>query len=325
MLKRLTEAPVIRRLLLPFAVVLVLLGGPSPSAQNSSAPSSRELVGTWTLDRLEEGGAPGQSVRATNSRGLLIVDSAGHVFEFVTRPSQTAGSAGQPQLTDAQNRFNASAGFWGGYRADMSQRRITFTPAGAVHPNLTRDFVRSFEVAGDKLTITSAPGEPHTRGVTRWTWEKVPAVENLSPGYSKVVGFWQHVVEKRVNLTLKTAPESRRAPSVIVYSPSGFVGVHFPPLNRQPFASDVPTDAEARAALQGYVGYFGALTVYRGQVFHNILAGISPAPGTILKRFFELNGEEVDVKFPVTVNQQGQETTTYVTLKRLSGVDQLRN
>jgi hypothetical protein len=244
---------------------------------------------------------------------------------FVTRPPQTAATAGQPPLTDAQIRFNTSTGFWGRYRADMSQRRITLTPEGAVHPNLTREFVRSFELAGDKLTITSMPGEPHTRGLTRWTWEKVPAVENLSPGYSQAVGFWQHVVEKRVNLTLKTAPESRRAPSVIVYSPSGFVGVHFPPLNRRPFASDVPTDAEARAALQGYVGYFGALTVYPGQVFHNVLAGISPAPGTILKRFYELKGEEVDIKFPVTVNQQGQETTTYVTLKRLSGVSQLTN
>lgn len=294
-------------------------------ARTAAGSSPRELVGTWTLDQFEEGAAATRSVRATNSRGLLIVDAAGHVFEFVTRPSQQ-NPAGQPQLTDAQIRFNTSTGFWGSYRADMTQRRLTLTAEGAVHPNLmAREFTRSFEVAGDKLVITSAPGEPHTRGITRWTWEKVPAVENLSPGYRTVVGFWQHVVEKRVNLTLNTAPESRRAPSVIVYAPSGFVGVHFPPLNRQPFAADVPTDAEARAALQGYVGYFGALTVYPGQVFHNVLAGISPVPGSILKRFYELNGEEVNIKFPVQTNQQGQQTTTYVTLKRLSGVEQLTN
>ena len=74
--------------------------------------------------------------------------------------------------------------------------------------------------------------------------------------------------------------ENKRAPSVIVYTPGGFVGVHFPTLNRKPFASDNPTADEARAALLGYLGYYGALTVYPGEVFHNILAGVSPAAGT---------------------------------------------
>jgi hypothetical protein len=54
-------------------------------------------------------------------------------------------------------------------------------------------------------------------------------------------------------------------------------------------------------------------------VFHQILAGISPAQGTTLKRFYGLKGTELKIRFPVTKNQQGQETTTLVTLKRLSG------
>ena len=62
-------------------------------------------------------------------------------------------------------------------------------------------------------------------------------VENLSPGYRKVVGFWQHVVEKRVNLTLKTETATTRAPSIIVYTPSGYVGVYFPPMS---WASRLP-------------------------------------------------------------------------------------
>lgn len=280
--------------------------------------SGRDLVGTWTLDRLDDGADTAQPARITGVRGLLIVDGAGHIFEFVNRPPPQA-AAGQPALTDAQQRFYASSGFWGGYQADAAQRRITITPEGAVHPNLMgRQIERSFQVTGGKLSMTSRAGEPHTRAVTRWTWERVPPVENLSAQYRQVVGFWQHVVEKRMNLTLGTGPESRRAPSVIVYTPSGFVGVHFPPLNRQPFAADVPTDTEARAALQGYVGYFGALTVYPGQVFHNILSGVGNTQG-ILKRSFALNGEEVNITFPITVNAQGQETTTYVRLKRLSG------
>ena len=123
-----------------------------------------------------------------------------------------------------------------------------------------------------------------------------------------------------MNLTTGvTTPDTARAPSVIVYTPSGYVGVLFPPLNRQKFAGAEPTAEEASAALRGYVGCFGALGPYPGMVFHQILCGISPVSGTTLKRFFELNGTELNIRFPVTRNQQGQETTTLVKLKRLSG------
>ena len=129
------------------------------------------------------------------------------------------------------------------------------------------------------------------------------------------------MVEKRVNVTTgATLSETRRAPSIIVYTPSGYVGVHFPGLNRQKFAADLPTDAEARGAFSGYVGYFGALSVYPNMVFHQILGGVSMTPGTTLKRPLEMSGDDdVTIKFPVNPNQQSQQTTTWVMLHRLSG------
>ena len=104
-----------------------------------------------------------------------------------------------------------------------------------------------------------------------------------------------------------------------MYTPGGFVGVHFPPITRTPLAADTPTADEARAAFMGYVGYYGALTVYPGQVFHNVLGGLAPGAGTILRRFADISGNELIVRFPPATNQQGQQTTTLVTLKRLSG------
>ena len=118
------------------------------------------------------------------------------------------------------------------------------------------------------------------------------------------------------------ASESRRAPSVIVYTPGGFVGVHFPTLNRKPFASDNPTADEARAALQGYLGYYGALTVYPGEVFHNILGGVSPAAGSILRRYADIKGDELTVRLTAAGNPQAQ-TQTIVILRRLSGADEM--
>jgi hypothetical protein len=307
-------------------LIVIFALGLVPSAAGSAAQESTrtagvDLVSTWTLTSLEQGLTGGQPTRVANPRGLLIFDAVGHAFEFVTSQSTQRIPGGQTPVADAQAAFAGYGGFWGSYRVDAAQKKITYRPNGAVSPQMMggREFSRSFESDGARLTVTSID-EPHAPGGTRWVWERVPTVDNLSPLYKRVVGFWQHVVEKRVNLTTgAVTSEATRAPSVIVYTPAGFVGVHFPPLNRKAFAADTPTPEEARAALMGYVGYYGALTVYPGQVFHNILAGISPVSGTTLRRFVEMSGDEVLVRFPPTRNQQGQDTTTLVTLKRLSG------
>jgi len=289
-----------------------------PAAQQPSAGvSPSDLVSSWTLTSIERGLSSGKPERTPNARGLLIFDAAGHAFEIFTSVNRQVPDAPQ---ADALRTFSSSGGFWGGYRVDAAQKTIMFKAEGAVSPSLMgREFSRTLEQTGDRLTMTSVD-EPHAQGGIRWTWERVPTVDNLSPLYRQVVGFWQHVVEKRVNVTTGAVlSESKRSPSVIVYTPGGFVGVHFPPLNRKPFAAETPTPEEARAALMGYVGYYGALTVYPGQVFHNILAGVSLLSGTTLRRFVELSGNEVTVRFPPTTNQQGQQSTTLVTLRRLSG------
>ena len=280
-------------------------------------PQARDLVGTWTLAAMQQGIDGGKPTAVQNVRGLLVFDAGGHAIEVLVRPDNLAGGRGASPLT----RFQGFGGSWGDYRADVAARTITFAPRGAVSPNLQgTEFTRSFERAGNTLTITSHRGELHTQGITRWIWERVPTVDHLSDGYRKVIGFWLHVVERRVNTaTGEVFTEAKRAPSVIVYTPSGYVGVHFPPLDRQAFAAGEPTEAEARAALQGYVGYFGALGVYPGMVFHQILAGLSPTAGNTLKRSFELKGDELHVSFAPLGSQPGQQQRTTVTLRRLSG------
>jgi hypothetical protein len=259
-----------------------------------------------------------------------VIDSVGHIFEGV----QHGRPQGSPPLGDRQQAFATFSGFWGGYKAGSDGSSIVITPRGAVHPNLQgTEISRAFTMAADppalsptsppaRLTLTAIKGD--TVPGTRWTWERVPPVENLSPGYRQVAGIWEHVVEARVNLTAGTKQETTRAPSVIVYSPSGYVGVHFPPRNRKPLTTDPPSEEEARAALAGYVGYFGALTVYPGQVFHHPLAMVGlVAGGNTLKRFYEASGDTASITFPANTNAQGQRTTTVVTMKRLSGIAEM--
>jgi hypothetical protein len=290
-------------------------------ARQSGTPAAGPaLVSTWTLTTLDQGVSGGPATRVTNPRGLLILDAAGHAFEFVTNLATQRAAGGQVPVADAPAAFAAYGGFWGNYRVDAAKKTITFRPESGIHPQIGgKEFSRSFEIDDNRLTITST-GEPYTPTGTKWVWDRVPTIDHLSPLYRQVVGFWHHQVEKRVNpATGAIGSETRRSPSVIVYTPAGFVGVHFPPLNRKPFAADSPTPEEAQAALRGYIGYYGALTVYPGQVFHNILAGVSPVGGSILRRSAVISGDELTVQLPATRNQQGQENQTIVILKRLSG------
>jgi hypothetical protein len=302
------------------SIALVLTWAAQPSSVRQTPPTPASLVGTWTLTTFEQSASGGPPARVANPRGLLILDAAGHAFEFVTSLATQRTPGGQVPVADAHAAFAGYGGFWGRYRVDTAQKTVTYRAESGISPQVSgREFSRTFEIADNRLTMTSI-AEPHTPSGTRWVWDRVPTIDNLSPLYRRVVGFWQHVVEKRVNpATGAIGSETRRAPSVIVYTPAGFVGVHFPPLNRKPFAADAPTPEEARAALQGYIGYYGALTVYPGQVFHNILAGVSPTAGTILRRSAVISGDELTVQLPATRNQQGQEAQTIVILKRLSG------
>jgi hypothetical protein len=299
---------------------LVLWATCLPVAQESPAFVPPDLVSSWTLSSVERGVSGEKPERVQNARGLLIFDSVGHAFELFTTASRQ-----QPETPqgDPLGMFNAYGGFWGGYRVDAARKRITFKAQGAISLAAQgREFSRSFDQTGNLLTMTSID-EPHAQGGTRWTWQRVPTIDHLSPFYRQAVGFWEHVVERRVNVsTGAVVSENKRAPSVIVYTPGGFVGVHFPTLNRKPFAAENPTAEEARAALQGYLGYYGALTVYPGEVFHNILGGVSPSAGTILRRYADIKDNELTVRLTPTANQQVQ-TQTIVVLRRLSGADEM--
>ena len=142
-----------------------------------------------------------------------------------------------------------------------------------------------------------------------------------------MVGFWQHIEERRVNVSTGEVQRTRqRAPSVIVYTPGGFVGVHFPTPGRVPFAGDTPTLEEAEEAFRGYLGYYGALALYPGEVSHNVLGGVQPSAGAILRRYADITGDELVVTIQSLAQAPDRpQFATTVHLRRLSGVEGERN
>jgi hypothetical protein len=282
------------------------------------------LVSSWVLVGLEK--LPGSAVPgpARAPRGLLVLDGAGNVFEFFQ--ATPARAQGAPALSPAQLTFEEYGGFWGRYTVDEAAKRMSFTAESGVSPNLNDlEFSRSFELEGDRLVVSSAE-EPQAQGHTRWVWQRFPTVENLSPAYREVVGFWRNVGERQVvQATGAIERESERGPAVIVYTPAGFVGVHFPPRGRTPFAGAAATDEEAQAAMRGYIGYFGGLGVYPGEVSHNILTGVPSMGGAILRRYAEVSGDDLVVRIQGTVRTSNEppRVATEVLLRRLSGADDM--
>lgn len=301
---------------------LALLLTTGLSAQRTASPAAAAaLVGTWTLSSVERLATP--PVTLPLPRGLLVFDAAGHAFELAKSGRNTAASANQATPAEAEALYANFGGFWGGYQLDDASKKITFRAEGAINPNAMAGadhaIIRSYELNGDRLVVTSGADSGDGRDSMRWTWDRVPQLENLTAANRRLIGFWQHVVERRVNVTTGAIlTETRRAPSIIVYTPSGYVGVHFPPMNRQRFAGAVPTAEEARAAIAGFVSYYGSYTLHPGLVFHHRLIILANPQGDSLKRFYEISNDEITLKFPTAVNQ-GQEVRTEVVLKRLSG------
>jgi hypothetical protein len=261
---------------------------------------------------------------------MLVFDRAGYYFEIVDRVVPAALAA---SLSEAQRSFYRVTGSWGRYQANRETGRISFESFAGRSVALTgAKFTRTFAVAAvpdeqDRLTTTSQPGEVNAVAVSARVWQRVPTLIGVPPEVRAAVGFWRHEVEgqKRAD-TGEIMTDVKRDPSVIVYTPTGFVGVHFPTRNRPASASAEPTEAEAKAQ-SNYLGYYAALGVYpggrhQGLIFHNILGG-SFTVGSTLRRFFDLKGDDLDLTFPAGTNRQGIRSQTYVKLRRLSNFDDM--
>ena len=306
-----------------FAVLLAALlvdGAHGSAAQDRPAAT---LVGSWTLRAVEEGRAAA-GVRVTNPRGLLVLDATGHVCEIATTADLSVYTGARATPQEALAAFLNYTGFWGSYRLD-GVGRITYRPEAAVNPNLDqRDVVRSYELEGERLTITAGAGEPLNAG-TRWVWTRVPPVDGISEAHRRISGFWRHVSERSIaTATGAVLSEVARGPSVIAYTPSGFMCVHFPRAGRTRFSADMPTPDEAKTALTGYTSYIAAFSVHPGFILHHQLSTLAPAPATSLQRFFEFQNDDAEVtyRFPPAV-VGGAERRTQIVLRRLSGVADL--
>lgn len=111
---------------------------------------------------------------------------------------------------------------------------------------------------------------------------------------NRLVGVWR--VQRFCDIDSTgsvTQPLGEHPTGLFVYTPSGYLSLHImrtPPV--PPFAGgdDAPTDAERRALLDGYLGYFGTYTITSDStVVHHVSGGTIPSYiGTDQLRYYRI-------------------------------------
>jgi hypothetical protein len=106
-------------------------------------------------------------------------------------------------------------------------------------------------------------------------------------------GTWRHVIS-----TVDGKPVAGRGPhpkGLIYYDPSGHMSVQVAPDIERRRAGSEPTPEEAKAALAGYIAYFGTYSIDEQActVTHHRLASVQPGDVADLVRGYEFKGDRL--------------------------------
>jgi hypothetical protein len=122
----------------------------------------------------------------------------------------------------------------------------------------------------------------------------------------KLVGSWKLISFHSKDSSGQTAyPFGKDAQGRLIYEPDGRMAVQLMNPNRPRFASADPlvtSEAEVRAAFDGYTAYYGTYSVNPDEqtIVHHIEAALLPNwVGTDQQRHFEFDGKYLTLKGPL--------------------------
>jgi hypothetical protein len=116
-------------------------------------------------------------------------------------------------------------------------------------------------------------------------------------------GAWRYVAS---NVDGKPVAGRGVSPKgLIYYDPSGHMGVHVAPDLERGKAGSEPTPEEAKAALKGYVSYFGTYSIdeQAGTVTHHRTSSVQPGDVADLVRGYEFTGDRLILR-PLNTTQE---------------------
>ena len=149
--------------------------------QGDISGSGGQLVGTWRLIsrvvRLEDGNAVKEG-HGTTPKGYLIYDSSGHMAVQLLRPDRPTAiecsTSGSAQSDNSPQLLNGYEAYFGTYTIDETNHTVTHHLEGALAAaDVGRNFMRQFQVSGEKLTIVVRTSSPKEKQIRTLTWERV--------------------------------------------------------------------------------------------------------------------------------------------------------
>ena len=163
------------------------------------------------------------------------------------------------------------------------------------------------------LSCAYCPGHQRLRRHRRWPGRKECGCGE-GKDYSmsrevipKLVGSWKLISFHSKDSSGQTSyPFGKDAQGRLIYEPDGRMAVQLMNPNRPRFASDDPlvtSEAEVRAAFDGYTAYYGTYSVNPDEqtIVHHIEVALLPNwVGTDQRRDFEFDGKYLTLKGPLT-------------------------
>jgi lipocalin-like protein len=154
----------------PMIKLALILLGSLIVTQRSVADDSPRLIGVWKLLSFQsefQDGSPTRAMFGEHPSGYIILTKEGRMMSVIEGENRKA-----PQTdADRASLLNSLIAYSGKYRIDGSQWILAVDVAWNPAWDGTEQ-VRSFELAGDRLTVTSPwqhapnfPGAPMSRGI----------------------------------------------------------------------------------------------------------------------------------------------------------------
>ena len=283
-----------------------------------------QLVGAWSLDRIERRDATGELAGpAIEDRlGYLIYDATGYMAVTLMRPDRASYSEGGPTPEEALAQLGSYTSYFGRYSVNASEGFVTHHLEGSLNPRGSgADYQRFYSVEGDRLTLQPPASESGARSFI--TWERLPDLpeSELTDTHRRLFGFYRIESVSRQTSDGDVILADPYETAYIIYTPSGHMSVHLMRPGRQPYAGEQPTAEEALMTVETYGSYFGPFSVdeNEGYLVHHRIGNENPgASGTDAQRFFELTDTHLTLRPPSSVDTQGREVQSALRWARIS-------
>ena len=317
-------------------------GGPTDSDPAGSPPpealsaSERQLVGAWSLARIERRDAGGDplSPPVEDRVGYLIYDASGHMGVTLMRPDREPYSAGGPTAEEASAQFGSYTSYFGQFSVDDAQGAVTHHLEGNLDPGgVGADYVRLYTLVDDHLTLQPPPAADGSTVSLTWVRQPDLPASELTDTHRQLFGAYRIDSVTRHTTDGFAVDADQYATGYLFYSPSGHMSVHLARPGREPFAGDAPTADEALRLARSYVSYFGPYEVNevagcitcpgprdQGYLIHRVVGSGDPrGAGTDARRYYELSDTRLTLRPPVRTDDEGREVVTALRWTRLPG------